>query len=84
MISLATSAAEFHAYTLEVFESVELRAKSTVYAEELLVHDRRQRQRTERLHTSVVDFLRVFVLALELKGKVVCQMATLMVPSQQP
>lgn len=55
-----------------------------MYAEKLLVHDRRQRKRTERFGTGLVDPLAIFVFALELEGKVFCQVATLMVTTQQP
>lgn len=55
-----------------------------MYAEKLLVHDSRQRQRTEGLHACLVDLLRVFVLALQLEGEVVCQMPTFVVASQEP
>lgn len=63
---------------------MQLRAKTTVYAEELLVHDRRQRQGTEGFDTSLVDLFAVFVFALQLKGKEVCQLFTLVVTAQQP
>jgi len=53
-------------------------------AQELLVHNRRQRQATERLHAGLVDGLRVLVLALQLESEVVGQVATLMVAAQQP
>ena len=55
-----------------------------VYAQELLVHDCSQGERTERLHTRLVYFLRVFVLALEFEGKVICQMPALMIATKQP
>lgn len=55
-----------------------------MYAEELLVHDCRQRQCAERLHTSVVYLFRIFVLALEFEGEVIGQMSTLVVTSQKP
>jgi hypothetical protein len=53
-------------------------------AKKLFVHDRSQRQSTERIHTSFVNLLRVFVLALQLEREVVCQMSTLMVTAQEP
>lgn len=53
-------------------------------AQELLVHDRRQRQATERLHAGLVDGLGVLVLALELEGEVIGQVAALVVAAQQP
>lgn len=52
--------------------------------EELLVHNRRQRQRTEGFNTCFVNPLAVFVLALEFKGKVVRKMPALVVAAQQP
>lgn len=53
-------------------------------AKKLFVHDRRQRQSTERLDASLVNPLAVLVLALQLKGKIVRQMSTLVVAPQQP
>lgn len=43
-----------------VFQIVNFRRESTVHAEELLVHESRQRQTVERVHASVVHPLRVF------------------------
>lgn len=43
-----------------VFQIVNFRRESTVHAEELLVHEGRQRQTVERVHASVVHPLRVF------------------------
>jgi hypothetical protein len=63
---------------------MELRAQSTVYTQELLVHDCSQRQCAERVHACLVYGLRVLVLAFELEGKVVGQMAALVVSSKQP
>jgi len=63
---------------------MQLWTESTVNAQELLVHDRGQRQRTEGFHASVVDPLGVLVLALELEREVVRQMSTFMVSSEQP
>lgn len=63
---------------------MELGAQSTVDAEELLVHDCRQRQTTERLHAGLVYSLRVLVLALQLEGEVIGQMATLVVSAEKP
>lgn len=53
-------------------------------AKELLVHNGRQRQRAERLHTGIVYLLRVFVLAFKLEGEVVRQMPAFVVTAQQP
>lgn len=66
-------------YSFQVIQAVQLRAQTAVNAEKLFVHDRSQRQRTERIHTSFVNLLRVFVLALQLESEIVCQMPTLMV-----
>jgi hypothetical protein len=54
-----------------------------VNAEELLVHDSSKRKAAERLHASIVYPLGVFVLALEFEGKVVGQMPTFVVSSQE-
>lgn len=43
-----------------VFQIVNFRRESTMHAEELLVHEGRQRQTVERVHASVVHPLRVF------------------------
>lgn len=53
-------------------------------AEELFVHDRRQRQSTKGFKTGLVNSLAILVLALEFEGEVVCQMPALVVSSQQP
>lgn len=53
-------------------------------AEELLVHDRRQRQRTEGFDARLVNPLAVFVLALEFECEVVRQMSALVIASQKP
>ena len=66
-------------YSLDIFEGVQLRAETTVNTEELLVHNRRQRQRTERLDTGLVDPFAIFVFALQLEGKVISQVATFVV-----
>lgn len=52
--------------------------------EELLVHDRRQRQGTEGFDARLVDPFAILVLALQLEGKVVRQVATLVVTPEQP
>ena len=53
-------------------------------AEELLVHDSGQRQRTERLDAGFIDRLGVLVLTFELECEVVGQVTTFVVASQQP
>jgi hypothetical protein len=52
-----------------------------VNAEELLVHNSRQREGTERFHAGFVDGLGVLVLAFKLEGKVIGQVATFVVSS---
>ena len=68
-------------YTFEVFQRMELWAKTTMDAKKLLVHDGRQGQRAEGLHTSVVDLLGVFVFTFKLKGEVIGQMAAFVISS---
>lgn len=63
---------------------MQLRTESSVDAKELLVHDRSEGKGTERFHAGFIDSLRVLVLALELEGEIVGEMATLMVSAQQP
>ena len=53
-----------------------------MYAQELLVHDSSEGQRTEGVHAGFVDSLGVLVLAFELECEVVCQMATLVVTAE--
>jgi hypothetical protein len=57
-------------------------AETTVDTEELLVHNSRQRQRTERLEACLVNPLTIFVLALQLEGEIVCQMTAFVITSQ--
>ena len=71
-------------YALQVLKGVKLRTESTVNAEELLVHDRSQRQGAERLHAGIIDSFRVFVLALQLECKVVCQVTAFVVTAKEP
>ena len=71
-------------YALQIIECVKLGAKSSVYAQELLVHDSSEGQRTEGVHAGFVDSLGVLVLAFELECEVVGQMATFVVTAQQP
>lgn len=63
---------------------MELRAQSSVYTQELLVHDSGEGKRAEGVHAGFVDGFGVFVLAFELECEVVGQMATLVVTTQQP
>ncbi len=53
-------------------------------AEELLVHDCSKREGAERFHASIVDGFGVLVLAFELEGEVVGQVAAFMVASEEP
>ena len=71
-------------YALQIIECVKLGAKPTVYAQELLVHDSGEGQRTEGVHAGFIDGLGVLVLAFELECEVVGQMATFVVTAQQP
>lgn len=71
-------------YALQVLQRVELGAQTAMYTQELLVHNRSERQCAERLHTGFVNGLAILVLALQLKGEVVSQMSTLMISSKQP
>lgn len=71
-------------HALEVIQSVQLRAQSTVNAKELLVHNSCEGKSTERFHAGLIDSLRVFVLAFELECEVVGQVATFVVSSKQP
>ena len=71
-------------YTLEIIQSMQFWAQTTMYAEELLVHDSSQGQCAERVHACIVYFLRVLVLALELECEVVGQMSTFVIAAQQP
>ena len=63
---------------------MQLRAQSSVDAQELLVHDSSQWQRAERFHARIVDLLRVFVLAFELESEVVGKVAAFVVASEEP
>jgi hypothetical protein len=60
---------------------VQFWTKTTVNAEELLVHDCGKRKTAERFHASLINLLRVFVLAFKLEGKVVGKMSAFMVTS---
>lgn len=52
-------------------------------AQELLVHDGREWQRTETFHASIVNFFRVLVFALEFEREVVGQMSAFVVSPQE-
>ncbi|KAI8035088.1 hypothetical protein M5D96_012181 [Drosophila gunungcola] len=66
-----------------VLQLVYLGRKAAVHAQELLVHERRQRQAVERVHAGVVHALRVLDLALLLEGEVLGQVPALVVAAQQ-
>jgi hypothetical protein len=55
-----------------------------VNTQELLVHDRGQRESAEGLHACLVDLLRILMLALELEREVVGQMPALVISSEKP
>jgi hypothetical protein len=63
---------------------MQFRAETTVNAEELLVHDRRQRQRTEGFEARLVDPFTIFVLALQLESEIIRQVTAFVVTPQQP
>jgi hypothetical protein len=71
-------------YALEILKCVQLGTETTVDTQELLVHNSSEGKSAERLHASLVHSLGVFVLALELEGEVICQMATLVVTTHEP
>ena len=71
-------------YALKILECVQLGTETTVDTQELLVHNSSERKSTERLHTSLVHGLGVFVLALKLEGEVIGQMATLVITTHEP
>jgi hypothetical protein len=63
---------------------VQLGTETTVNTQELLVHNSSEGKGAERLHASLVHGLGVFVLALQLEGEVIGQMATLVVTTHEP
>lgn len=69
---------------LQVLECVELGAQSSVYTQELLVHDGSERKRAEGVHAGFVDSLGVLVLAFELECEVIGQMTAFVVAAEQP
>jgi hypothetical protein len=71
-------------YALDIVQCMQLWAETTMYAKELLVHDGSKGQCAERVHTSIIYSLRIFVLAFELECEIVGQMATFVVASEQP
>jgi hypothetical protein len=52
--------------------------------EELLVHNSRQRQRTEGLNARLIDPLTILVLALQLEREVIRKVTTFVVTPQKP
>ena len=71
-------------YALQIIESMELGAQTSVYTEKLLVHDRGKRKRAERFHACFVNRLGVLVLAFELESEVVCQVPAFVIASKEP
>jgi len=55
-----------------------------VNTQELLVHDRSQRECAKRLHARFVDLLGILVLAFELEREVVGQMPALVISPEKP
>ncbi len=47
----------------DVIQGMQLGREATMDTEELFVHDGCERKRTERLHSSIVDTLRILALA---------------------
>ena len=71
-------------YALQILQSVKLRTQSSMYTQELFVHDSSERKGAECIHTGFVDSLGVLVLAFELECKVVGQMTTFVIAAKQP
>lgn len=71
-------------YALEIFQSMQFWAQTSMNAQELFVHYCSKRERTKRLHASFINVLRVFVLALELECEVVGQMSAFVVSAKKP
>jgi len=71
------------AHSANVIDRVQLRRYPTVYAQKLLVQDRREGQRAERLEAGLVHALGVFVLALGLEREVVGQSSALVVATEE-
>ena len=59
-------------------------AETPMDTQELLIHDCRQWQCAEGFDASLIDFLAVFVFALELEGEIIRKMPAFMVSSQEP
>lgn len=77
------SAGRMGAHRTKIIDRVELGRQTTMNAQELLVHDRRQRQVAKRIHASVIDGLRVLVLAFEFESEIVGQVTAFVVASKQ-
>ena len=84
MRGAAVTVAKGQTHVSEIIKGMQLRAQTAVDAEELLVHNSRQREAAERLNTGVIYGLRVLVLAFKLEREVVRQVATFMVSSEKP
>lgn len=72
----------FKTNTLEIFQRMQLRAKPTMYTQELFVHDCCKGKRTKRVHASFVDRFGIFMLAFELEREIIRQMSAFMVSSE--
>ena len=81
---MANSGTNRETHRLDIFQSMQFGTKASMNTQELLVHDRRQRQRAEGFDASLVNFLAVLVLAFELEGEIICKMSALVVASQEP
>jgi hypothetical protein len=53
-VSVGLGMVQDRTYALQIIQSVELGAQTTVYTQELLVHDRSQRQCAERVHACFI------------------------------
>lgn len=67
----------------QIVEGVEFWRQTTMDTKKLLVHDGCQGQGAEGFHNSIVELLGILVLALELEGEVVREMAAFVVASQE-
>lgn len=63
----------------DIIKGVDFRRKAAMNAEELLVHESRQRKAVKGLHAGVIDPLRVFDFTFGLEGEILGKMATLMI-----
>jgi hypothetical protein len=68
---------------VNVIDRVQFGRYSTMYAQELLVQDRREGQGTERLDARLIHALGVLVLTFRLEREVVSQMPALVVSAEE-